>query len=95
MDMLRETARTQADQDFHRFNIGSSGQQIHITDRASEDPKSSRHPCFKVNTREELEEVKQSIYDHHVRGGPAAPMAADKPGEANSGQFISCHEDFV
>ncbi|CDM27058.1 hypothetical protein DTO013E5_4246 [Penicillium roqueforti] len=66
------------------FNIGSSGQQVHITHGAT-DPQASRHPCFKLPSREELEEIKTSIYNHHVRGGPAAPMAADKPGEANSG----------
>lgn len=69
----------------NRFNIGSSGQQVHITHGAT-DPQASRHPCFKLPSREELEEIKTSIYNHHVRGGPAAPMAADKPGEANSGE---------
>ncbi|KAJ5600119.1 hypothetical protein N7450_001186 [Penicillium hetheringtonii] len=67
------------------FNIGSSGQQVHVTDHAPENPDSTRHPCFKVNSREELEELKKAIYDHHVRGGPAAPLAADKPGEVDSG----------
>ncbi|KAJ5228842.1 hypothetical protein N7489_009550 [Penicillium chrysogenum] len=66
------------------FDIGSSGQQVHITFGAT-DPQSSRHPCFKLSSREELEEIKASIYNHHLRGGPAAPMAADKPGETNSG----------
>lgn len=58
---------------------------MHITHGAT-DPQASRHPCFKLPSREELEEIKTSIYNHHVRGGPAAPMAADKPGEANSGE---------
>ncbi|KAJ5392118.1 hypothetical protein N7509_007608 [Penicillium cosmopolitanum] len=71
------------------FNIGSSGQQIHITDHNAEDPNSTRHPCFKINSREELEALKKSIYDHHVRGGPAAPLTADKPGEVDSGQSFS------
>ncbi|KAJ5295341.1 hypothetical protein PENANT_c001G00746 [Penicillium antarcticum] len=66
------------------FNLGSSGQQIHVSVGAT-DPTATRHPCFKLDTREELEEIKTSIYDHHVQGGPAAPMAADKPGEQNSG----------
>ncbi|KAJ5365338.1 hypothetical protein N7517_008224 [Penicillium concentricum] len=66
------------------FDIGSSGQQVHISFGAT-DPQATRHPCFKLSSREELEEIKGSIYDHHVRGGPAAPMAADKPGEVNSG----------
>ncbi|KAG0161545.1 putative glyoxalase family protein [Penicillium digitatum] len=66
------------------FDIGSSGQQVHIS-FGSTDPLSSRHPCFKLSSREELEELKTNIYDHHVRGGAAAPLAADKPGEVNSG----------
>lgn len=68
-----------------RFDIGSSGQQVHIS-FGSTDPLSSRHPCFKLSSREELEELKTNIYDHHVRGGAAAPLAADKPGEVNSGE---------
>ncbi|KAJ5204227.1 uncharacterized protein N7498_005106 [Penicillium cinerascens] len=66
------------------FNIGSSGQQVHVTCGPT-DPEHTRHPCFKLPSQDELEEIKKSIYDHKVRGGPAAPMAADKPGEANSG----------
>jgi hypothetical protein len=58
---------------------------VHITFGAT-DPQSSRHPCFKLPSREELEEIKASIYNHHLRGGPAAPMVADKPGELNSGE---------
>lgn len=68
-----------------RFDIGSSGQQIHVTCGPT-DPKSTRHPCFKLPGRDELEAIKKSIYDHHIRGGPAAPMAADKPGEEGSGK---------
>lgn len=71
-----------------RFNIGTSGQQIHVTCGPT-DPKHSRHPCFKLPSRQDLEEIKRSIYEHHVRGGPAAPMAADKPGELNSGESAS------
>ena len=67
-----------------RFDIGSSGQQVHITCGPT-DPKHSRHPCFKLPGRDELEAIKKSIYDHHIRGGPAAPMAADQPGEEGSG----------
>ncbi|CAG8928363.1 unnamed protein product [Penicillium salamii] len=67
------------------FNIGSSGQQIHIS-FGTTDPSGTRHPCFKLPSPEDLEETKTSIYEHHVRGGSAAPMAADKPGEMNSGK---------
>lgn len=70
----------------NRFDIGSSGQQVHIS-FGSTDPKGTRHPCFKLSSREDLEEIKTSIYNHHVRGGPAAPMSADKPGEENSGEI--------
>ncbi|KAJ5942961.1 hypothetical protein N7516_003129 [Penicillium verrucosum] len=66
------------------FDIGSSGQQVHISFGAT-DPEANRHPCFKLSSREELEEIKGSIYDHHTRGGAAAPMSADKPGDVNSG----------
>lgn len=71
-----------------RFNIGSSGQQIHIS-FGTTDPSGTRHPCFKLPSREELEEIKTSIYEHHVRGGSAAPMAADKPGEIDSGKWLN------
>ncbi|KAJ5770592.1 uncharacterized protein N7511_002643 [Penicillium nucicola] len=66
------------------FNLGSSGQQIHVS-VGTTDPTATRHPCFKLDTREDLEAIKKNIYDHHVRGGAAAPMAADKPGEQDSG----------
>ncbi|KAJ5902281.1 hypothetical protein N7495_002809 [Penicillium taxi] len=66
------------------FNIGSSGQQIHIS-HGTTDPVHRRHPCFHIPSREELEKLKQLVYDHHIRGGPAAPMESDKPGEVNSG----------
>ncbi|CAI7601998.1 unnamed protein product [Penicillium viridicatum] len=52
--------------------------------RTSTDPQSSRHSFFKLSSREELEEIKTSIHNHHVWGGSAAPMAPDKPGEINS-----------
>lgn len=69
-----------------RFNIGSSGQQIHINCGPT-DPTHSRHVCFKLPSHQDLEEIKKSIYDHHVRGGLSAPMAADKPGVLNSGRL--------
>ncbi|KAJ8100837.1 putative glyoxalase family protein [Lipomyces tetrasporus] len=68
------------------FNIGPpGGQQIHVG-FGTNDPTSTRHPCFKLSTIEELEAMKKRIYEHHVRGGPAAPMAADQPGEMDSGE---------
>ena len=69
-----------------RFNISDGGQQVHIGFGENE-PDSPRHPCFRVGSVEELHVLKQRIYDHHVRGGRAAPMSADKPGEAISGEI--------
>ncbi|KAJ5717433.1 hypothetical protein N7488_003079 [Penicillium malachiteum] len=66
------------------FDIGSSGQQIHITEGPT-DPEHRRHPCFKLGTQDELETLKKAIHDHHIKGGSSAPMAADKPGEMDSG----------
>jgi len=66
------------------FDITPKGQQIHIAFGPNE-PESSRHPCFRLETAEALLKLQQRIWDHHVRGDPAAPMAADKPGEENSG----------
>ncbi|KAL4737847.1 hypothetical protein BDV11DRAFT_190701 [Aspergillus similis] len=66
------------------FNLGTSGQQIHIAPGINESKTSDRHPCFKLESLEKLQELQQRIWDHHVRGGDAAPLNADKPGE-NSG----------
>ncbi|KAJ5915519.1 hypothetical protein N7466_011452 [Penicillium verhagenii] len=66
------------------FDIGSSGQQIHVNEGPT-DPTHTRHPCFKLGSTEELETIKKGIHDHHVRGGPSAPMAADQPGAMDSG----------
>ncbi|KAL4778177.1 hypothetical protein BJX76DRAFT_156857 [Aspergillus varians] len=66
------------------FNIGTSGQQVHVAPGINESQSSSRHPCFKLESQEKLLELQQRIWEHHERGGVAAPLAADKPGE-NSG----------
>lgn len=67
------------------FNITPEGtQQVHIAFGTNE-PNSSRHPCFRVSSPEELLRLQQRIYDHHVRGGSSAPLMADKPGMQNSG----------
>lgn len=69
-----------------RFNIGEpGGQQVHIAFGQNE-PSSSRHPCFKLGSLEDLQILQRKIWDHHVRGGKAAPKAADQPGEQNSGK---------
>lgn len=53
------------------------------------EPKSSRHPCFKLESPEALLQLRQRIWDHHQKGGAAAPKEADKPGEADSGMLSS------
>ncbi|KIX93241.1 uncharacterized protein Z520_11096 [Fonsecaea multimorphosa CBS 102226] len=69
------------------FDIGSSGQQVHVAFGAPSDfeKKSSRHPCFKLSSPEALLQLRQRIWEHFVRGGEAAPTEADKPGDVNSG----------
>ncbi|KAJ5143907.1 uncharacterized protein N7515_002694 [Penicillium bovifimosum] len=66
------------------FDVGSSGQQVHVSFGTNESD-SRRHPCFKLDSREDLEKIKTRIYEHSVRGGLGAPVAADKPGETDSG----------
>ncbi|KAL5379889.1 hypothetical protein DPSP01_008171 [Paraphaeosphaeria sporulosa] len=69
------------------FDIGSSGQQVHIAFGKAEDFAwaSSRHPCFKVGGQEELQALQERVWGHFEKGGESAPKAADKPGEKNSG----------
>lgn len=67
-----------------RFNLGSSGQQIHIAPGVNESMTSKRHPCFRIESQEKLLELQQRIWEHRVRGDEAAPLEADRPGE-NSG----------
>jgi hypothetical protein len=69
-----------------RFDIGSSGQQVHIAFGES-GPKSSRHPCFKIESPEALLELRQRVWDHHKKGDEAAPQEADEPGKMDSGEF--------
>lgn len=72
-----------------RFNITPDGsQQIHIAFGTNE-PDSSRHPCLRLGSLDDLQTLRQRIWDHHVKGGPAAPMAVDKPGEAISGEIFT------
>lgn len=66
------------------FDIGDSGQQVHIAFGPNES-KSSRHPCFKLESQDALLKLRQRIWEHHEKGGEAAPKEADKPGEVNSG----------
>lgn len=69
------------------FDLGTSGQQVHIAMGKPEDfqHQSSRHPCFKLGSVEDLVALRQKVWEHYERGGEAAPKEADKPGEKNSG----------
>jgi catechol 2,3-dioxygenase-like lactoylglutathione lyase family enzyme len=69
------------------FDMGTSGQQVHIAIGKPEDFEhtSSRHPCFKLGSVEDLIALRQRVWAHFERGGEAAPKEADKPGEKNSG----------
>lgn len=75
-----------------RFDITPDGQQIHVSSASAEgsisnDPKASRHACFKLDSQEGLNELQRRIYGHFETGGDGKPMAADKPGEADSGMY--------
>lgn len=69
------------------FDIGTSGQQVHIAFGKPEDFEltSSRHPCFQVASPENLVALRQKIWEHFEKGGEGAPTAADRPGEEASG----------
>ncbi|KAI1820678.1 hypothetical protein F4861DRAFT_522086 [Xylaria intraflava] len=69
------------------FDIGSSGEQVHIAFGEPGDFafSSQRHPCFRVAGVEALVALRQRIYDHFARGGVGAPQAADRPGGESIG----------
>lgn len=69
------------------FDITPKGQQIHIAFGENE-LKSSRHPCFKVESGEKLLELRKRIWEHFERKDDSAPREADEPGEENSGMFF-------
>lgn len=73
------------------FDIADSGQQVHIAPGTNEEAKSSRHPCFKLGSPEQLLELRAKIWEHFERGGEAAPKEADQPGGVSSGEScLSC-----
>ena len=76
-----------------RFNIGESGQQIHVShpNDPSEllQPTSRQHPCFKIDNMADLIALQTRIHEHFERGGDSAPKGADKPGAENSGELSS------
>jgi len=66
------------------FNIGNSGQQLHLDSREVIGPsqmkaqtESSRHPCFRVSSQEKLDLVQRRIREHYMKGGDGAPMDCD------------------
>ncbi|QSZ37025.1 hypothetical protein DSL72_009117 [Monilinia vaccinii-corymbosi] len=70
------------------FDITPGGQQIHISDSASPtEPKSSRHPCFRVASPEALVELQRKVWSffESEETGEARPREADRPGETASG----------
>lgn len=66
-----------------RFDIGSSGQQLHIAFGANPDLNAVRHLCFKVENQEALLAIQVKIWEHLKRGGDTAPLSVDTPGETN------------
>jgi hypothetical protein len=70
-----------------------NGQQIHISHPKSVLPNSvtdtlpdsGRHPCFKINTAEDLLALQKKIWTHHREGKESSCVMADEPGEKNSG----------
>ena len=48
--------------DQRRFDIGDSGQQVHIAFGQNENLKSSRHPCFKIHSPDALLALRQRIW---------------------------------
>jgi hypothetical protein len=70
-----------------RFDITPKGQQIHISSNSPvpNEPTASRHPCFKLESVEKLNELRERIWAHYEKGGDGKPMAADKPGDIDSG----------
>ncbi|PWY91486.1 glyoxalase family protein [Aspergillus sclerotioniger CBS 115572] len=68
------------------FNLTPDGsQQIHVAFGKNRELDSRRHACLRVGSPEALVTLQQRIWEHHQRGGAAAPLHADQPGEQNSG----------
>jgi catechol 2,3-dioxygenase-like lactoylglutathione lyase family enzyme len=69
------------------FDIGTSGQQVHIAIGKPGDfaHSSSRHPCFRVESVEKLKELQKKVHSHFKEGGEAAPQSCDNPDGKNSG----------
>lgn len=74
------------------FDIGSSGQQVHISfqkhDQDTTSPHSSRHPCFKLGSVEALAALQRRILKHLDDGGKDAPMECDALGETSGPRTV-------
>ncbi|TVY39867.1 hypothetical protein LOCC1_G004306, partial [Lachnellula occidentalis] len=69
------------------FDIVPGGQQIHVA-LGTNEPKSPRHPCFKVESPDALLKLQTRIYEHAQSGKEAAPLEADKPGESSGNKGV-------
>jgi len=76
-----------ADSSGRRFDITPGGQQIHIAFGPNE-LKSSRHPCFKLGSQEDLNALREKVWEHHVAAKESSPKEADEPGKVDSGGFF-------
>lgn len=68
------------------FDIGNSGQQIHISSQhhltqaqLRAQSESARHPCFKIGCEENLDAMQRKIWELYEKGGEGAPMYCDQP----------------
>ncbi|KAG0647784.1 hypothetical protein D0Z07_6877 [Hyphodiscus hymeniophilus] len=66
------------------FDITPHGQQVHVAFGENE-LKSSRHPCFRVESPEALLELRRRVWEHYQRKDGASPREADEPGAEDSG----------
>ena len=64
---------------------GSDGEDV----ETKKSKWSSRHPCFRLGSAEQLEELRVRIWECFEAGGEAAPLEADRPGGVASGMLLS------
>lgn len=66
---------------FKRFDITPNGQQVHVSFGPPATEKSSRHPCFKVESKEALRTLQTKIWTHFIgEESCGRPSEADQPG---------------
>jgi len=72
------------------FDLGSSGQQLHINSQHHLDEahwkaqsESARHPCFNILSEDKLDRLHELIWQMHREGGEGAPVQCDKVAENN------------